>query len=617
MSDGTHEEEVLGKAYDGRLMKRLLGYLAAYRKVTVLAFISIIGASFLQVIPPYLLKVEVDRYLDPGRGVPVVAFLDPWLSADPRVGIFQIVLLIFLPVLLLTFALEFVQTYTMQFVGQKIMFDLRREVFAHLQRLPLSFFDKNQAGRLVTRVTADVDVLNDLFASGVVAIFGDFFTLFGIIIVMLTINWRIALMTFAVLPLIVMTTMAFRRVVRESYRRIRAALARINAYLQEHLSGIAVIQLLNREERSFEEFETINRDHLKAYKDSILAYGLFYPAVEYFGVIAVAIVLWFGGGLAMDGVVSLGVVLAFIQYSQRFYRPIQDLSDKYNILQSAMASSERIFKLLDTPVTIADPARPVDLPPGKGKIEFRNVSFGYQEDHRVLENVSFTVDSGQTVAVVGHTGAGKTTLSNLLLRFYDVEEGAILLDGVDIRKLRQADLRRNLAIVLQDPYLFTGTISTNIRLGTEGIGQETVERAAERVKLDRYIRQFPEKYQAPVDERSSTLSVGQKQLLSYARALAHDPRILILDEATSSVDPETELAVREGVEKLLENRTALVIAHRLSTIQNADKIVVLHKGQVREIGTHGELMKKQELYYKLYQLQYKQQEPLAAREKPG
>ena len=505
----------------------------------------------------------------------------------------------------------------MQFVGQKIMFDLRREVFAHLQRLPLSFFDKNQAGRLVTRVTADVDVLNDLFASGVVAIFGDFFTLFGIIIVMLTINWRIALMTFAVLPLIVMTTMAFRRVVRESYRRIRAALARINAYLQEHLSGIAVIQLLNREERSFEEFETINRDHLKAYKDSILAYGLFYPAVEYFGVIAVAIVLWFGGGLAMDGVVSLGVVLAFIQYSQRFYRPIQDLSDKYNILQSAMASSERIFKLLDTPVTIADPARPVDLPPGKGKIEFRNVSFGYQEDHRVLENVSFTVDSGQTVAVVGHTGAGKTTLSNLLLRFYDVEEGAILLDGVDIRKLRQADLRRNLAIVLQDPYLFTGTISTNIRLGTEGIGQETVERAAERVKLDRYIRQFPEKYQAPVDERSSTLSVGQKQLLSYARALAHDPRILILDEATSSVDPETELAVREGVEKLLENRTALVIAHRLSTIQNADKIVVLHKGQVREIGTHGELMKKQELYYKLYQLQYKQQDPLAAREKPG
>ena len=617
MSDGTHEEEVLGKAYDGRLMKRLLGYLAAYRKVTVLAFISIIGASFLQVIPPYLLKVEVDRYLDPGRGVPVVAFLDPWLSADPRVGIFQIVLLIFLPVLLLAFALEFVQTYTMQFVGQKIMFDLRREVFAHLQRLPLSFFDKNQAGRLVTRVTADVDVLNDLFASGVVAIFGDFFTLFGIIIVMLTINWRIALMTFAVLPLIVMTTMAFRRVVRESYRRIRAALARINAYLQEHLSGIAVIQLLNREERSFEEFETINRDHLKAYKDSILAYGLFYPAVEYFGVIAVAIVLWFGGGLAMDGVVSLGVVLAFIQYSQRFYRPIQDLSDKYNILQSAMASSERIFKLLDTPVTIADPARPVDLPPGKGKIEFRNVSFGYKEDHRVLENVSFTVDSGQTVAVVGHTGAGKTTLSNLLLRFYDVEEGAIFLDGVDIRKLRQADLRRNLAIVLQDPYLFTGTISTNIRLGTEDIGQETVERAAERVKLDRYIRQFPEKYQAPVDERSSTLSVGQKQLLSYARALAHDPRILILDEATSSVDPETELAVREGVEKLLENRTALVIAHRLSTIQNADKIVVLHKGQVREIGTHGELMKKQELYYKLYQLQYKQQEPLAAREKPG
>ena len=517
MSDSYHEEEVLGKAYDGRLMRRLLGYLAPYRKVTVMAFVSIIGASFLQVIPPYLLKVEVDRYLDLGRGAPVVAFLDPWLSSDPRVGIFQIVLLIFLPVLLLTFALEFVQTYTMQLVGQKIMFDLRREVFAHLQRLPLSFFDKNPTGRLVTRVTADIDVLNDLFASGVVAIFGDFFTLFGIIVVMLTINWRIALMTFAVLPLIVMTTMAFRRVVRESYRRIRTALARINAYLQEHLSGIAVVQLLNREERSFEEFETINRDHLKAYKDSILAYGLFYPAVEYFGVIAVAIVLWFGGGLAMDGVVSLGVVLAFIQYSQRFYRPIQDLSDKYNILQSAMASSERIFKLLDTPVTISDPAQPLQLPPGKGKIEFRNVSFAYQEDYWVLEDVSFTVDAGQTVAVVGHTGAGKTTLTNLLLRFYDVNKGEILLDGVDIRRLRQADLRRNFAIVLQDPYLFSGTISSNVRLGTEGIGQETVESATERVKLDRYVNQFPEKYQARVDERSSTLSVGQKQLLSYAR----------------------------------------------------------------------------------------------------
>ena len=616
MSDSHHEEEVLGKAYDGRLMRRLLGYLSPYRKVTVMAFVSIIGASFLQVIPPYLLKVEVDRYLDVGRGAPVVAFLDPWLSSDPRVGIFQIVLLIFLPVLLLTFALEFVQTYTMQLVGQKIMFDLRREVFAHLQRLPLSFFDKNPTGRLVTRVTADIDVLNDLFASGVVAIFGDFFTLFGIIIVMLTINWRIALMTFAVLPLIVLTTMAFRRVVRESYRRIRTALARINAYLQEHLSGIAVVQLLNREERSFEEFETINRDHLKAYKDSILAYGLFYPAVEYFGVIAVAIVLWFGGGLAMDGVVSLGVVLAFIQYSQRFYRPIQDLSDKYNILQSAMASSERIFKLLDTPVTISDPAQPLQLPPGKGKIEFRNVSFAYQEDYWVLEDVSFTVDAGQTLAVVGHTGAGKTTLTNLLLRFYDVNKGEILLDGVDICRLRQADLRRNFAIVLQDPYLFSGTISSNVRLGTEGIGQEAVESATERVKLDRYVNQFPEKYQARVDERSSTLSVGQKQLLSYARALAHDPRILILDEATSSVDPETEFAVREGVEKLLENRTALVIAHRLSTIQNADKIVVLHRGKVRETGTHWELIAKQGLYYKLYQLQYKQQELLGAREKP-
>ncbi len=615
MSNIYHEEEVLGKAYDWQLMRRLLGYMSPYRKVAVVAFVAIVGASFLQVIPPYLLKVEVDHYLDPDPSRPVAAFLDPWLSPDPQIGIFQIVLLIFLPTLFLTFALEFLQTYTMQLVGQKIMFDVRREVFAHLQRLPLSFFDKNPVGRLVTRVTADVDVLNELFASGVVAIFGDLFTLFGIIIVMLTINWRIALMTFAVLPFIIIITMVFRRVVRESYRRTRTTLARINAYLQEHLSGIVVIQLSNREQLSFEEFKTINRKQLRAYKDSIFAYGLFLPAVECLGVVAVAIVLWFGGGLTMDGLVSLGVVLAFIQYSQRFYRPIQDLSDKYNILQSAMASSERIFNLLDAPVTVNDPSQPKELKLGKGRIEFRNVTFAYQGDHKVLRGTSFTVDPGQTVAVVGHTGAGKTTLASLLLRFYDVSEGEILIDGVDIRLLRQSDLRRNFAVVLQDPYLFSGTISSNIRLGTEGIQQEALESAARRVKFDRYVNQLPKKYQAQMDERSSILSVGQKQLLSYARALAHEPRILILDEATSSVDPETEFAVREGVEKLLESRTALVIAHRLSTIQNADKIVVLHKGQVRETGTHQELMEERGLYYKLYQLQYKQQEILSLQEK--
>ena len=616
-----HEEEVLGKAYDGRLMRRLLRYMVPYRKVTALAFFCIIASSLLQVIPPYLLKVEVDRYLDPMPGSQDLGFLDLMLSVDPRVGILQIALLLLLPALLLILAFEFVQTYTMQLVGQKIMFDLRQEIFRHLQRLPLSFYDRNPVGRLVTRSTSDVEVLNDLFASGVVAIFGDFFTLFGIMIVMLTINWRLALLAFAVIPLIVLTTMAFRRTVRESYRRIRVALARINSYLQEHLSGITVVQLMNREERSFGEFEVVNRDHLKAYKDSIFAYGLFFPAVEFFGVLAVAIVLWRGGGLAAGGVVSLGVLLAFIQYSQRFYRPIQDLSDKYNILQSAMASSERIFNLLDTPVAITDPDRPEvlpeALPAGGGRVEFRNVSFAYQGSNQVLDQVSFTIEPGEMVAVVGHTGAGKTTLTNLLLRFYDVDEGSILLDGVDIRRLRQEDLRRNFAVVLQDPYLFSGTLENNVRLGTNGIDREAVRRAVRRVRLDAYIERLPEGYLSPVTERSAALSVGQKQLLSYARALAHDPKILILDEATSSVDPETEYAVRRGVHELLRNRTALVIAHRLSTIQNSDKIIVLHKGRIREVGAHSELMAQRGFYHQLYELQYKQQEPLAAKETAG
>ena len=616
-----HEEEVLGKAYDGRLMRRLLRYMVPYRKVTALAFFCIIASSLLQVIPPYLLKVEVDRYLDPTPGSQALGFLDLMLSVDPRVGILQIALLLLLPALLLILAFEFVQTYTMQLVGQKIMFDLRQEIFRHLQRLPLSFYDRNPVGRLVTRSTSDVEVLNDLFASGVVAIFGDFFTLFGIMIVMLTINWRLALLAFAVIPLIVLTTMAFRRTVRESYRRIRVALARINSYLQEHLSGITVVQLMNREERSFGEFEVVNRDHLKAYKDSIFAYGLFFPAVEFFGVLAVAIVLWRGGGLAAGGVVSLGVLLAFIQYSQRFYRPIQDLSDKYNILQTAMASSERIFNLLDTPVAITDPDRPEvlpeALPAGGGRVDFRNVSFAYQGSNQVLDQVSFTIEPGEMVAVVGHTGAGKTTLTNLLLRFYDVDEGSILLDGVDIRRLRQEDLRRNFAVVLQDPYLFSGTLESNVRLGTNGIDREAVRRAVRRVRLDAYIERLPEGYLSPVTERSAALSVGQKQLLSYARALAHDPKILILDEATSSVDPETEYAVRRGVHELLRNRTALVIAHRLSTIQNSDKIIVLHKGRIREVGAHSELMAQRGFYHQLYELQYKQQEPLAAKETAG
>jgi ATP-binding cassette, subfamily B, multidrug efflux pump len=646
MAEGF-QEEVLGKAYDSRLMRRLLTYLRPYRRVVVLALIAILFYGVLQAVPPYLMKVEVDRYLDPTHHAQIPKFLASFLSPNPVLGIMQIALALFLPSVVLTFLLEFGQDFAMQFVGQKVMYDLRKQIFGHLQRLSLSFYDRNPVGRLVTRVTTDADVMNDLFASGVVAIFGDIFTLLSIVAIMLRVNWELALLTFSVLPVIVLVTLWFRKAVRESYRRIRVAIARINAYLQEHLSGMAVLQLFNHEERSYREFESINRVHMEAYKDSILAYGLFFPAVEFLGVMAVAIILYYGGLRSLQGAVTVGTAIAFIQYSQRFFRPIQDLSDKYNILQAAMASAERIFKLLDAPVTIADPERPLALPgheapplstpatlaaiaPGDGhsavgrihgngdgraagaRIEFRDVGFAYDGTHRVVEDVNFTIEPGETVAVVGHTGAGKTTLTSLLLRYYEVQQGAILVDGIDIRQLRLVDLRSNFGLVLQDSFLFSGTIASNIRLGAvpgmAPISDDEVREAARQVNALGFIENLPGGLDEPVKERGVTLSVGQKQLLCFARALAYKPRVLILDEATSSIDPQTEYLIREALRRMLENRTALVIAHRLSTIQNASKIVVMHKGRVREIGTHQELLDRRGLYFKLYQLQYKDQE---------
>jgi len=617
MAESLREEEVLGKAYDSRLMRRLLQYLRPYRGLTLFALIAILFYGILQAAPGYLLKVEVDRYLDPARGQHLPAVLANYLSTDPQKGIAQIAFFLFLPTVAVSFILEFSQSFAMQFVGQKVMYDLRKQLFLHLQRLEMSFFDRNPVGRLVTRVTTDVDVLNDMFASGMVAIFGDLFTLLSIMVVMLKLNWQLALLTFSVLPVIVIITGAFRRAVRESYRRIRVAIARINTYLQEHITGMAVLQLFNREERSFEEFEKTNRAHMEAYKDSILAYGLFYPAVEVVGTVAVGIILYRGGAMTLGGAVSVGTAIAFIQYSQRFFRPIQDLSDKYNLLQAAMASSERIFKLLDTPVKIQDPVEPKPLEDPRGQVDFGRVGFAYRDDHRVLENVSFTIEPGETVAVVGHTGAGKTTLTSLLLRFYDVQEGHVAFDGIDIRDLRLHDLRKNFGMVLQDPFLFSGTIASNIRLGTEGITDAQVRAAAQQVGLLDFIESLPGGFDEPVKERGATLSVGQKQLLSFARALAHNPRILILDEATSSVDPETEHLLREGLRRLIENRTSLVVAHRLSTIQNASKIIVMHKGRVREVGTHQELLEKRGIYYKLYELQYKDQEVVRAAAAPA
>jgi ATP-binding cassette subfamily B protein len=629
-------------------MRRLLVYLRPYWRMTLFALVAIFLFGILQAVPPYLLKVEVDRYLDPTARAALPKFLSSFLSPNPWVGITQIALALLLPSVVLTFGLEFAQSFAMQLVGQRVMYDMRKQLFAHLQRLQMSFFDRNPVGRLVTRVTTDVDVLNDLFASGMVAIFGDIFSLLSIVVVMLKMDYKLALLTFSVLPIIVLVTAAFRRAVRDSYRRIRVAIARINAYLQEHITGMTVLQLFNREERSFQEFEKINRVHMEAFKDSILAYGLFYPAVELLGTMAVAIILYRGGGMALHGLVTVGTAIAFIQYSQRFFRPIQDLSDKYNLLQAAMASSERIYKLLDTPVTIADPvgeasglpqklrddgagAQRAPLPVASNYladgakagaqsaplpsslVEFRHVGFAYKDEHRVLENVSFSIEPGETVAVVGHTGAGKTTLTNLLLRFYDVQEGQVLFDGVDIRQLWLRDLRKNFGIVLQDPFLFSGTIASNIRLGSEWITDRQIREAARQVSLLEFIDGLPGSFQEPVKERGATLSVGQKQLLSFARALAHNPRILILDEATSSVDPETEHLLRDGLHRLIENRTSLVIAHRLSTIQNASKIVVMHKGRIREVGSHQELLQKQGIYFKLYQLQYKDQEVAVVR----
>ncbi len=624
-----HEEEILGKAYDGRLMKRLLGYLRPYRWQVVGALVAIVLKAAADVVGPYLTKVAVDKYL--ASHTEAHSLLDPILSNNPMRGIAQIAAM-YVGILLFSFVLEFVQTYVMQWAGQKVMFDLRSQIFRHLQKLHVAFYDRNPVGRLVTRVTTDVDALNEMFTAGVVAIFEDIFVLIGIVVIMLNMSWRLALITFAVLPVIFFATSLFRKAVRDSYRRIRVAIARINAYLQEHVTGIVVLQLFNREKRSYERFEDINRVHMDAYKDAIMAHAIYYPVVEVLSAFAIASVIWFGGGQVIRQMATLGVLVAFIQYAQRFFRPIQDLSEKYNILQSAMASSERVFKLLDTPAEIVTPVHP-QAPEGPGRIEFDHVWFAYRtmaqaaeeaankgeklkpvasgsqdEFDWVLRDVSFTIEPGETAAFVGHTGAGKTTIISLLLRFYDVQRGAVRIDGVDVRDMDLADLRRRFGVVLQDPFLFSGTLADNIRLGSRWIEDESIENAAEQVNVADFIRSLPGGFAEEVRERGSTLSTGQKQLISFARALAHDPRILILDEATSSVDTETEFRVREALTRMVEGRTSIVIAHRLSTIQRADKIVVLHKGRVREIGSHQQLLTQRGIYWKLYQLQYKEQE---------
>src|SRR5262247_3390533 len=572
------EEEVLGKAYDSRLMRRLLSYLRPYKRYVVLALLLILLESGLEVLFPWLTKIAIDRYIASANipGLAVIA------------GIYILLLLI-------RFIVASAQMYMLQNTGQRIMYDMRMQVFRHLHTLAPSFYDKNPVGRLITRVVTDVDVLYEMFSAGIVSIFGDIFTLVGIMVAIMVLNWQLGLVTLSVVPLIFVTTAVFRIKARDSYRRVRIAIAKINSFLQEHITGMSVVQPYNRE-------------HLDANLDGILAYAWFYPAIELLSSVALALIIWYGGGKVIQGVLTLGALVAFTQYSNRFFQPIADMSEKYNILQSAMASSERLFKLVATPADIVNP-RDAIFPrlPASGEIEFRNVWFAYNDDDWVLRDVSFHVNAGESVAIVGHTGAGKTTTTSLLTRFYDIQKGEILLDGRNIATLDLSYLRGSFAVVLQDVFLFSGTIESNIRLGSP-ISRERVEAAAADVNLAPFLRTLPLGLDHPVNERGTTLSVGQRQLLAFARALAHDPRILILDEATSSVDTETEIQIRKAIERLMQGRTSIIIAHRLSTIQRCDKIIVMHKGRVREIGTHQQLLAQRGIYYKLYQLQYKDQE---------
>jgi len=586
-----HEEEVLGKAYDRRLLRRLLAYLQPYKPQVGVSVGLLLAISVLQLAGPYITKVAIDRYI----------------AAADWAGLTRMALL-FLGALVLDFAFQFAQIYLLQWIGQNVMYDLRAKIFAHLQKLSLSFFDRNPVGRLVTRVTTDVEALYEMLSSGVVAIFGDIFTLTAIVIFLLALNWKLALVAFSVLPLLFYATFLFRKKVRASYRDIRVRIARINAFLQENIVGMPIVQIFNRERQNFERFDRLNADHLQAHLRTIFYYAVFFPTVQLMSALALALIVWYGGSEVVRGVLTLGSLVAFLQLAQRFFRPISDLSEKYNIMQSAMASSERIFKLLDTQPEIVAPAQPVALGRARGDITFDHVWFAYKDEEYVLRDICFDAKAGERIAIVGHTGAGKTTLINLLARFYDVRRGAVLIDGIDIRRLDPHELRRNIGIVLQDVFLFAGSVEYNIRLGNEEIEMDRVVQAAKDVHAHRFIERLPRGYQEEVHERGSTLSLGQRQLLAFARALAFDPAILVLDEATSSVDTETELLIQDALQRLMQGRTSLIIAHRLSTIQNADRIIVMHKGEIREVGNHQELLAKGGIYYRLYQLQYADQE---------
>jgi ATP-binding cassette subfamily B protein len=605
-----HEDEA-AKAFDPHLARRLLRYLRPYRVRAGVSVGLVILSSILEVAGPAIIAIAVDLYVKPVHGAQTIGLslsVADWLRVHgfaftPLQGI-NFAAMLYLVALVAGFGVLYTQMVMMNLMGQYIMYDLRKQIFTHLQRLDVQFFDRNPVGRLMTRVTTDVDALNEMFTAGFVAIFGDIFVLAGIVGVLFWMNWRMALVLFSITPGIILVSAWFRRGARITYRQVRARIAAINAFLQEHISGMATVQLFNRADAEAAKFDALNGRHRDANLDSIFYYAVFYPVIELIETVGVALIVWYGGGQVIRGTLSIGALIAVFTYSQRFYEPISDLSEKYNILQAAMAASERIFKLLDTKVQIADSGR---REVGELRsIEFKNVWFAYNEPEWVLKNASFRVERGERVAIVGHTGAGKTTVTALLLRFYEPQRGEILINGVDIREYSMESLRALFAIVQQDFFLFTGTVEQNISLGDPGISAEAVRNAAVRVQADRFISRLPEQYASEVRERGAGFSVGEKQLLSFARALAFNPPVLILDEATSSIDTETERLIQEAIRTLMEGRTSIVIAHRLSTIRSADTILVFHHGEIRERGTHDELMRANGLYRKLYEIQYRE-----------
>lgn len=600
---GLEEEKPL-RLYDSALLKRLFRYARPYWRSLLVALALLLVGSALQIVGPLLTKLAVDRYLVP-TGAPT--FLDPYLPEDPWRGL-SLISGLYLVVILLGLLAAFAEGYLMEFVGQRAMFDLRHQLMQKLHQLDIAFFDRNPVGRLVTRVTTDVDVLNELFSSGIVMIAGDLLVLSLVLVAMLKLSVGLTLILLLITPLVVFCTLLFRKQAGHGYRRTRIAIARINAFLQEHLSGISVVHLFNREEKAFKGFEQHNREYLKAFKDTIFAYAWFYPVVEFLAMLALAAMLAYGGYQITQGETTLGVLVAFFQYGMRFFRPVQDLSEKYNILQSAMAAAERIFALLDEPVHVTSPPEPKKLPDGPLAIEFDHVWFAYKDQQWVIRDVAFRIEPGETIAVVGHTGAGKSTLINLLLRFYDVQRGSIRIGGIDIRELDPKELRKQFGVVLQEPHIFSGTIEENIRLGNRDLSYDQILAAAEQANLMELIQSLPEGLRHPIHERGEGLSTGQKQLINFARALAHNPRFLILDEATANVDTDTELKIREAMQRLMKGRTCIVIAHRLSTIQQASRIFVMHRGELREVGTHQELLARRGVYWHLYMLQYRDQE---------